>query len=55
MKEIKYEINYGGFIGATEEVELLVEDDATEEEIDDLIRDDFEEHIRDNCYWERID
>ena len=54
MKEITYSINYGGYIGCDDEYTIIVDDDATEDEIDSLIEDDFEEKIRENCCWERV-
>jgi hypothetical protein len=54
MREVKYRINYGGYLGAEDEYYIDVPDDATEEEIEDAIEEDFVEQIRDNCYWERV-
>ena len=55
MKEVAFTINYGGYIGCEEEYTILVDDDATDEQIEDAIWDEFEERIRENCYWERND
>lgn len=55
MKTISYVINYGGFIGAQEEYYVVVDDDATQDEIDSAIQDDFEEQIRYNCSWEIVE
>ena len=52
---VKYKINYGGYIGADEEYFVDVEDDATDEEIEEAIQGDFEREIENNCYWERIE
>lgn len=51
--EVKYRINYGGYLGAEDEYYVDVPDDATEEEIEDAIQEDFEEQIKDNCSWMR--
>ena len=55
MKKVSYIINYGGFVGAENEYTIIVDDDATEEEIESAIQDDFEEKILDDCYWERVE
>lgn len=54
MKTITYTINYGGFIGADEEYYIDVDDNATQNEIDSMIQDEFEELIKDNCSWEIV-
>ena len=52
MKTITYSINYGGYIGADEEYVIEVDDNATQDEIDSAVQDDFEEQIKYNCSWE---
>ena len=52
---VKYVIHYGGFIGCEDECEVCVGDDATQEEIEQAIQDDYEEKLIENCYWERVD
>lgn len=54
MKTIKYTINYGGYVGTDEEYEIEVPDDATEEQIEDAIAEDYEEQIHWNCEWNRV-
>lgn len=54
MKIIRFEIGYGGFYGATEEYTVEVDDDATQEEIEQAVEEEYEELIRDNCYYEII-
>ena len=53
--EIRYRINYGGFIGAEEIYAVYVDEDATDEEIEKAIEDDYEIRIHEDCYWERKD
>ena len=55
MKEIKFIINYGGYVGTDDEYYVEVDDDATEDEIEDAISEKYEELIHDNCYWERCE
>lgn len=55
MKEIKFMINYGGFIGTEEEYSVYVDDDATPEEIENTIAEEFENLIKENCSWEYIE
>lgn len=54
MKTITYSISYGGFIGADEEYTIEVDDDATQDEIENEVQTDFEEKVLDNCGWEII-
>lgn len=51
---VSYVINYGDFIGADEEYSIEVPDDATEDEIDSMIQEDFEEQVVWRCSWERV-
>lgn len=51
---VSYVINYGGFIGTDEEYTIEVPDDATEDEIDSMIQEDFEEQVVWNSSWERV-
>lgn len=51
---VSYVINYGGFIGVDEEYSIEVPDDATEDEIDSMIQEDFEEQVVWNSSWERV-
>jgi len=53
--EIRYTINYGGFIGAEETYSVYVDEDATEDEIERAIEEDFQNRIMENCSWERVD
>lgn len=55
MMEIRYRINYGGFIGAEEIYSVYVDEDATDDEIEQAIEDDFQNRVMENCYWERED
>ena len=55
MKEIKYTIHWGGYIGAEDTFEVLVDDDADEFAIESAIEEDYEEQLHDGCYWERVD
>ena len=55
MKEVRFMINYGGYLGAEDEYSIYVDDDATELEIENEIEKEFVEIIRDNCYWELIE
>jgi len=55
MKEIRFMINYGGYIGAEDEYSIYVDDDATPEEIEDAVEEEFLDLIRDNCRWEYIE
>lgn len=48
---VHYMINYGGFVGCEEEYSVEVEDDATQDEIEDAVQEDFSEQIYDNCSW----
>ena len=52
MKIVKYSINWGGYVGADDEFEIEVEDDATQEDIESAVQDDYEMQITDNCRWE---
>ena len=52
MKTVRFLINYGGYVGADDEYEVQVDDDATQEEIEDEVIREFEDQIRDNCSWE---
>ena len=54
MKIVKYSINWGGYIGAEDEFEIEVEDDATQEEIEEAVQEDYDMQLSDNCYWEII-
>ena len=54
MKTITYSISYGGFIGTDEEYTIEVDDNATQDEIEDEVQTDFEEKVLDNCGWEII-
>ena len=53
--EIRYSINYGGFIGAEETYSVYVDEDATDDEIEQAIEDDFQNRVMENCSWERED
>ena len=55
MKAIRFMINYGGFIGTEEEYWVYVDDDATPEEIDDAVAEEFENLIKENCSWDYIE
>lgn len=55
MKEVRFTINYGGFIGTDDEYSVYVDDDATPEEIEDAVEEEFLDLIRDNCSWELIE
>ena len=55
MMEIRYRINYGGFIGAEELYSVDVDEDATDDEIEQAIEEDFQNRVMENCYWERRD
>ena len=55
MKEIKFLVNFGGYLGAEDEYYVTVDDNATEAEIENEIENEFLEIIRDNCYWEIIE
>ena len=52
MKTIRFEIGYGGFYGATEEYTVEVDDNATQEEIEQAVDEKYEELIHDNCSLE---
>ena len=52
MKEIKFVVNFGGYVGTEEEHSIYVNDDATEFEIESAVQDEFEQIIMDNCSWE---
>lgn len=52
MKTIKFTVNFGGYVGTEEEYEVEVEDNATQEEIEEAVQAEFENIIADNCYWE---
>lgn len=54
MKIITYSINYGGFIGAEDEYVIEVDDDLTQDEIEDEVQAIFEEKVLDNCGWRII-
>ena len=54
MKTITYSINYGGFIGADDEYIIEVDDDLTQDEIEEDVKAHFEERIFENCKWEII-
>lgn len=54
MKTITYSINYGDYIGADEEYVLEVDDNATQDEIEDEVQAVFEEKVLDNCRWKII-
>jgi len=49
MKTITYSINYGGYIGTDEEYTIEVDDNATQDEIEDEVQAVFEEKVLDNC------
>lgn len=53
--EIRYSINYGGFIGAEENHSVYVDEDATDDEIEQAIEDDFQNRVMENCSWEMED
>ena len=55
MKEVKFMINYGGYLGAEDEYSIYVDDDATEAEIESEIWKEFEERVIENCYWELVE
>lgn len=55
MKEVKFMINYGGYLGTEEEYSIYVDDDATEAEIESEIWKEFEERVIENCYWELVE
>ena len=55
MREVRFLVNFGGYIGAEDEYSIMVNDDATQDEIEDAIADKFDEIIHDNCYWEIIE
>ena len=55
MKEVRFTINYGGFIGTDDEYSVYVDDDATPEEIEDAVEEEFLDVIRDNCSWKYIE
>lgn len=40
--EIEYTIHYGGFVGAEEVYTVYVDEDATDDEIEQAIEDDFQ-------------
>ena len=53
--EIRYTINYGGFIGAEQTYSVYVDEDATDDEIEQAIEDDFQNRVMEDCYWIRED
>lgn len=54
--EIIYSIHYGGFIEAEEIYSIDVDDDdATDDEINKAIDEDFQDMVMENCYWVRED
>ena len=55
MKEVNFMINYGGYIGCDDEYSIYVDDNATEEEIENEIWKEFEEKVIENCSWELIE
>ena len=54
MKTITFNINYGGFVGADDEYVIEVDDNLTQDEIEDDVQAFFEEKVLDNCGWEII-
>lgn len=53
--EIEYTIHYGGFIGAEETYTVYVDEDDTDDEIEQAIEDDFQNRVMENCSWEMED
>ena len=54
MKEVRYTINWGGYCGVEDEYIIEVDDDATAEEIDRAVYEDYREQLEDNCSYEII-
>ena len=52
MKTVKAILNYGGYVGVDEEFEVEVADDATEDEIDAVLYEEFKQIVLDNCSYE---
>lgn len=55
MRTVTYRINYGGFIGAEEEYQIEVPDDATQDDIDICVDEDFQNKVLENCSCEIVD
>lgn len=52
--DVKMVVHYGGYVGAEEEYEVKVDDDATEDEVQSACEERYEELIHENCYFEVV-
>jgi len=52
---VYYRIQYGGYVGCEDTFDIEVPDDATEEDIEIAIEEDFEQRVIENSCWERCE
>lgn len=55
MRTVRFNINYGGYIGTDVICEVEVPDDADELEIEDLVHEEYMRQLEDNCYYEILE
>lgn len=52
MRTVTIKVNFGGFIGAEKTLQFDVPDDYSNDDIDDMAQEEFENFINGECTWE---